>query len=195
MKEKVKEILANFQEDLPLLSDQTLLSITEKLDFVTLNKGDYFLRSGETCRKIGILVKGVFRVHYFANNKGYTSYFNVENRNQIVGGFTSFLKEEESIENIQAMETCSLFTLSYSSLQNLFNDNIEMERFGRIMAEKNYLMAMERIYDLQHQNATYKYEKFLKLYPGLMNRILHHYIASYLGITAESLSKVRKAIL
>ncbi len=159
---------------------------------VKLKKGEFFLSQGEICRNVGFLTKGILRVYYCANDKEYTSYFNVDNRNSLVAGFTSFLKQEPSQESIQVLEDCVLFTLSYADLQRLFEKYFSFQKIGRLMAEYNYLLAMERIYDLQHSSANYRYEKFLKLYPGLINKIPHHYIASYIGITPESLSRVRK---
>ncbi len=167
-------------------------ALAERTTLVELKKNDWFLRSGETCKKVGLLVKGVFRVFYFSNDKEHTSYFNIETRNPFVSAFTSFLTQAPSMENIQALEDCSYYTLSYDSLQDLYVAYSDFERFGRILAERNYLMAMDRIYDLQQQKADYKYEKFMELYPGLMNRIPHHYISSYLGITPESLSRIRR---
>ncbi len=182
-----------FSPSLPKLSEETALAFSKKLVPVSVKKGDYFLRTGEVSKSVGILQTGVFRTFYLSHDKEYSYYFNVETRNPFVAGFTSFLKQEPSSENIQALEDCTLLTLSHSDLEDLYATYPEMERLGRLLAEQNYLLAMERIYDLQQQKADFKYNKFIELYPGLLNRIPQHYIASYLGITPESLSRLRKA--
>ncbi|MBQ0740731.1 Crp/Fnr family transcriptional regulator, partial [Aquimarina celericrescens] len=64
--------------------------------------------------------------------------------------------------------------------------------FGRLIAEFNYVLAIERIESLQYQSASERYDIFIKCYPNLLNLIPHHYIASYLGVTPESLSRIRK---
>lgn len=192
MNNSIEYLLNNFQS-LPKLSEETLQAFSKELQRVTVKKGDYFLRAGYVSNSIGLLQEGVFRTFYLSHDKEHTSYFNVETRNPFVAAFTSFLKQEPSKETIQALENAELLILSYSALQKLYDTHPELERLGRILAEQHYLMDMERIYDLQQQKAGFKYNKFMELYPGLLNRIPHHYIASYLGITPESLSRLRKA--
>lgn len=175
------------------LGNEALLAINELLQIKMIGKGDFFLDFGSTCHEIAILEKGIFRVYYHSNDKIHTSYFNTETRNPFVSSFTSFLKKSPSIEAIEALEDSIVHSLTYDQLHQLYKDFPQIQELGRIMAEHNYLLAIERIYDLQQQNASYKYNKFLELYPGLINRIPHHYIASYLGITPESLSRIRKS--
>ena len=82
--------------------------------------------------------------------------------------------------------------ISYNDLHRLYEQSIHLQKLGRLMAEFNYTLAMERIYSLQHHSARQRYEQLLDIYPNLINHVPHHYIASYLGITPESLSRVRK---
>lgn len=192
MSSTIQNILNNFQVVLPQLSKDTLDAIQKNITTIYLKKGESFLTSGHISNRVGFLEKGVLRVFYLSNDKEHTSYFNVENRNPFVAAFTSFIQQEPSHEGIVALEDCTIHTLPYSILQELYSTFPDMERLGRILAEQNYLLAIERIQELQHQQADYKYNKFLHLYPGLINRIPHHYISSYLGVTPESLSRVRK---
>lgn len=192
MHELLKNVLNNFQAPLPQLSPKTLEAIVSRVHKFYLKKGSHFLEAGSISNKVGLLISGVLRTYYISNGREHTSYFNVEKRNPFVASFTSLLTRNPSFEFIQALEDCELMIITHQELQNLYDNHPEMERLGRILAEQNYLMAMERIHDLQQRKADFKYEKFLKLYPGLMNRIPHHYISSYLGITPESLSRIRK---
>ena len=146
---------------------------------------------GAVCRKLGFLQKGILRVYHHRNEKEITNYFNTVDRNPFVASFKSFLTEEASREAIVAMTDCEMLTIKKSELENLYNRHHQIERLGRKLAEYNYLLSLERIDSLQYQSAGQRYELFLKLYPGLINRVPHHYIASYLGVTAESLSRIR----
>lgn len=164
----------------------------KKLKPRSFKKGDLFIREGQLCNQMGFLNKGIARVYYVVGGKEITSYFNAGNRNLFVCSFTSFLSRKPSFENIHFLEDSELFILSYKELQQLYDKRPDLQKLGRLMAEYNYVLSMERIYSLQHSPAIERYDNMLKIYPGLMNQVPHHYIASYLGITPESLSRIRK---
>ena len=157
-------------------------------------KGEFLIKEGQIARYIGFVTKGVFRVYQNIDGKEVTSYFSYEERNPFATSFVSFLTELPSVEYVEAIEDASVILLSKESINELYNSSKSFERLGRIMSEKNYLLATERIRSLQYQTASDRYNMFMEIYPSLLNRIPHHYIASYLGITPESLSRVRKEI-
>ncbi|OFY83713.1 MAG: hypothetical protein A3F72_12825 [Bacteroidetes bacterium RIFCSPLOWO2_12_FULL_35_15] len=165
------------------------------LKLKTYKKGDLFIKEGQLCNHIGFLNKGIARVYYVIDGKEITSYFNAGNRNLFVCSFTSFLSRKPSFENIHFLEDSELLVLEYEQLQDLYDKSPNIQKLGRLMAEYNYVLSMERIYSLQHSPAIDRYNNMLKIYPGLMNQIPHHYIASYLGITPESLSRIKKKVL
>lgn len=113
----------------------------------------------------------------------------------MVTSFQSFLTDEPSKEYIEALEASEIILISKIDLQNIFDASHSFERLGRKLAEFNYLLALKRIESLQTDSATDRYNSFLEVYPGLINQIPHHYVASWLGITPESLSRVRKGSL
>lgn len=157
-----------------------------------LAKGEYWLRAGQISSEIAFLMNGVMRAYHLANDKEYTSYFNFEHRNPFVASYTSFIRRVPSMENIHTLTDCHLITIGYNDLENLYKNYPAIDRLGRKMAEYNYMLALERIYSLQHKSAAERYNDLLSIYPLLVNMVPHHYIASYLGITAESLSRIRK---
>ena len=191
MESVVNEVSKQFGK-LVNLSPNTISAISEALLRKSISKGEYFVNEGQVCRYVGVLVKGIARVYYIHKGKAFTSYFNTEERNPFLCAFASFLQQSTSREAVQALEDCQLLVLSHKALYQLYHDHPDFERFGRLMAEQNYIWAMERIHDLQNLDAYENYQKFLELYPGLINRIPHHYVASYLGVTPESLSRIRK---
>ena len=144
------------------------------------------------CNHIGFLNKGIGRTYYTIDGREMTSYFNAGLRNLFVCSFTSFITRKPSFENIHFLEDTELFVLEYEQLQILYERSSAFQRLGRKLAEFNYVLSMERIYSLQHETALGRYNQLIETYPGLMNLVPHHYIASYLGITPESLSRVRK---
>ncbi len=158
-------------------------------------RGEYFIREGEVCHRIGFLVSGIARVYHLANDKEYTSYFNFPQRNRMVGSFESFLTQRPSRESIHFLQDTKLILISRSKLYELYEQSPAIQELGRRMAEYNYILAMERIYSLQHDAAQLRYEKLLDIYADLVNLVPHHYIASYLGVTPESLSRIRKELM
>jgi CRP-like cAMP-binding protein len=188
--ERTRQLLNTFSP----LEEKDWLHIKKSLEQKLYKKGDFFIKEGQPCNTIGFLITGIARVYYLIDGKEITSYFNTDNRNILVCSFTSFLSRKPSFEIIQFLEDTELLVLNYDQLNLLYEKSPAIQRLGRLMAEHNYVLSMERIYSLQHLPAVERYTNMLKIYPGLLNQIPHHFIASYLGITPESLSRIRKDV-
>jgi CRP-like cAMP-binding protein len=168
--------------------------IAESVKVESFQKGDQIVRLNQTCQSLKFVISGVYRVYKLEEGKEITSYFNYENRNPFVASFVSLLTESPSNEIVECIEGGALISIQYRDWQNIYAKSERVNTFGRIMAEFNYVLAMERIEALQYHNGTERYTSFLKLYPNLMNMIPHHYIASYIGVAPESLSRIRKEL-
>ena len=191
----MNETFLNFLSGFHSLSETDVelpLSICTEASYA---KGDHFVREGTVCSKLGFLISGISRVYHLANNKEYTSYFNFTQRNRLVSSFESFLTKRPSKESIHFLEDATLILINREDFYGLYDKSPAFQEMGRKLAEYNYILAIERIYSLQHDTAQMRYEKLLNIYPDLVNRVPHHYIASYLGITPESLSRVRKDLM
>jgi CRP-like cAMP-binding protein len=101
------------------------------------------------------------------------------------------LTKKPSIENIQLIEDCTLWAIQYDNLQKLYNQYAEIERLGRIMHERYYVMLEERFVSNHFKEARERYENLVAHSPHILQRIPLGYIASYLGITQETLSRIR----
>lgn len=186
------DILKNFLIQFTDIPDHDIETLKSLADRQTFNKGDFFVRAGNRADQMGFLLNGVTRVYEIKGGKEVTNYFNTTERNPVVTSFKSFLNGAVSTEYVEAIETVEMLVISKTDLERVFESSHAFERLGRKLAEYHYLKAMERIDSLQVASAGSRYESFLKMYPGLINRIPHHYIASWLGITPESLSRIRK---
>jgi len=184
--------MISFLERFTKLSEAEIEKLDACIQLKDYGKGDFFVKEGQICNHFGFLVKGIFRVYHLANEKEFTSYFNTDERNRLVADFSSFLTRKPSRENIHALENCEVLLIRQDALENLYDGSFTFQKLGRLIAEYNYVLAIERIYSLQHESAAERYNHLLEIYPNLVNRIPHHYIASYLGITPESLSRIRK---
>ncbi|WP_459209223.1 Crp/Fnr family transcriptional regulator [Aquimarina rhabdastrellae] len=188
---KLIDFISNWVE----LSKTDIDQLQSKLIIEHYTKGDIIVKPEQNCKFLKFVVSGVYRVYQIRNGKEITSYFNYESRNPIVASFASLLKEQPSNEIVECIIPGKLISINYTYWKSLYTISHSFNTFGRLMAEFNYILALERIESLQYQSATDHYEMFIKLYPDLLNMIPHHYIASYLGVTPESLSRIRKTAL
>ncbi|MDD7885018.1 Crp/Fnr family transcriptional regulator [Flavivirga sp. 57AJ16] len=158
----------------------------------TLEKGDYLLRNGETCKTDNFVVSGTLKAFYINSETGKEEivYFAIEN--WWATDIDSFQKQKPSIYNIQAIEKTILLQIHYDSFQEMLRKVPKLERFFRIILE-NYLGSLQRRIVLNHVlDAEQRYFDFIEKYPKIANKVPNYLIASYLGITAEFLSRIRK---
>lgn len=160
----------------------------------TLEKGDYLLRNGEICRTDNFVVSGTLKAFYINAETGKEEilYFAIEN--WWATDIESFQKQKLSMYNIQAIEKTTLLQIHYHSFQEMLKQIPKLERFFRIILE-NYLGSIQRRIILNKVlDAEQRYLDFLENYPKIADKVPNYLIASYLGITAEFLSRIRKKI-
>ena len=159
---------------------------------MNISKGKVLIDIGERCNHLYFIEKGLFRGYYFDEDKEITNWFAQEN--EFATCFYSFVSKEPSLEIIQALEDSQVQQLSYSALQNLYTNYPETERIGRIITENYYMKLEGRILNIQFKTAKERYEKLVDTNPSLLQRASLGQIATYLGITQETLSRIRAEI-
>ena len=175
------------------LNQQQIDLMSKKATELELQKEEYYLEAGKIARQFGFILEGIARVCYY-NNKGeeITKYFIEENN--ILVDLTSFDNELPSTAYVQAVTGCRLIVFSKRDWQELLNTIVGWDTIVHKIISKALLQKVERISPLIAQDATTRYLKFLEIYPAVANRIPLSYIASYLGVTQSSLSRIRKTI-
>ena len=156
---------------------------------ITLSKNEFLLREGNTCRHLYFLEKGALRGFYNLDGKEITHWFGFEN--DFVTSLHSFITREPSVENIQLLEGSILWAVSKEQLTALFDEFHEIERLVRIIYEKYYIRLEERFVNAQFKTASQLYENLLQQRPYILERVSLGFIASYLGISQETLSRIR----
>jgi len=156
---------------------------------VELYKNDLLLKEGQVCTHLYFIEKGSLRGFYNIDGKETTYWFGFEN--DFVTSFHSYITQTAAVENIQAMEHTVLWSVAKASLTQLFNEHHEIERLVRIAYERYYIKLEERFVNAQFKTAAQKYNELLQHNPHILNRVPLGYVAAYLGITQETLSRIR----
>ena len=154
-----------------------------------VDRGSYLLKAGETCKHLYFIRKGVIRGYIKDGTKEVTTWITAEN--EMVSSIRGLSQQEPSLENIQAIERCDLIVATYDSLHYLYENHLEVNIVGRKLLEQYYRDAEERAFISRIPNAANRYRHFLETKSNLSNRIPLKYIASYLGMTIETLSRIR----
>ncbi len=152
-------------------------------------KNDFLLSEAKVCKELYFLEKGALRGFYNIDGKEVTHWFGFES--DFVTSFHSFITGEPSVENIQMLEYSICWAIEKETLEQLYNSHPSIERLVRIAYEKYYIRLEERYVNAQFKNATQLYEDLLASNPHIINRVSLGYIASYLGISQETLSRIR----
>ena len=183
----------NFIRQITPISDtefeQTVVLFTEQ----TLQKGDFFVKQDKICRQIAFINKGTLRTFYI-NDKAEetTSCFCTEN--SLTTSYKSFILQQPSNLSIQALEDTELLIIDYEHLQKLYSTSIVWQNIGRAVAEKEYIVMEQYASVLNNETAKEKYLRLLKEQPTVLQKANVEDIASYLGITRRTLSRIRQEI-
>ncbi len=172
------------------LSAEAQQALQAQFTEVVLPQNAYLLRSGHICRHLYFLQHGALRGCYLLDGREITHWFGFEN--SFVTSFHSFITGQPAVENIQLIEGSVLWAITKENLQALFNRFHEIERTVRIAYEQYYIRLEERFVNAQFKTAAERYESLLQQAPHILNRVPLGYISSYLGISQETLSRVRK---
>jgi len=156
-----------------------------------IKKGEKFLSEGQSARTIAFIKSGLFR-YYYIDNKGneFTKGFFVEN--SVLISYSAILEKRSSYFTIQALENSEIEIIDYIKSQKLFTEHPCWNSFLVVQLQKALKMKVERERELLLFDAKQRYRAFLQQFPNLEKRIKQHMIASYLGITPQTLSRIRK---
>jgi CRP-like cAMP-binding protein len=157
-----------------------------------IKKGDYLLHAGQVCNHVSFINTGCFRVFHEHQQAEFTTYFAFEN--EYVTDYSSFLTRKPSLDNIVALEDAEVLQLGYDHMQKFYEQYPVWQKFGRLIAEHIFLMLAERSKDLQRKTPEELYLLMMNSQVKILDRVPLKYIASYLGITPEALSRIRKRI-
>lgn len=167
--------------------------ITDQFQVRRVAKGDFLLRSGTTCDFWGFVHRGLLRV-YTETDQGdeYTSWFVQEHG--FITEYASFYYQRPSLENMVALEETEVLCLTQAQLQALYLEQPVVERLVRLLYERQLADIKQRLLFRVRYGAAARYEHLLTHHPALVRRVPLKFLASYLGITSSTLSRIRQRV-
>lgn len=153
-------------------------------------KGDYFIKEGGCSNKVSFVSKGLFKLYYLAEGQEKIMLFFAEG--QFLTDYFGYLTQTPSIRPIEALEDSVVYTITRDKLNQLIKTSQTWSNIARIMAERAYILAVQRANRLLHDDFDTRFITFMTEYPSLLLRVPQYMIASYLDMTPETLSRVKK---
>ncbi|RYY62347.1 MAG: Crp/Fnr family transcriptional regulator [Chitinophagaceae bacterium] len=172
------------------LSGEAIRCIDENSHPIEIGKGKFLIKPSQEAPELFLILSGVVRGYIKEEGKEITTWINEEN--DVVASIRNLGLRIPSKEYVQAIENCSLVSIPYEVIEHLYASFPETNVVGRKLLEENYRGAEERAYICRIPSAEKKYKRFMDTNPGLINRVSLKYIASYLNMTNETLSRVRR---
>jgi CRP-like cAMP-binding protein len=182
------ELKSFFEKQVPL-GDEAWADLKKVIEPKELKRKEHFLYQGDICKHLGFITKGYVRLYFVKDGDEITKDFNFEN--SFCGSYASFSLKQPSRFNIIAMEQVKLYMLGREDLFQLFDKYPSLQKLGRLSMEYMFIRKEMREASFLLDTAEQRYEDLLKQYPKITQRVPLKYLASYLGITAETLSRIR----
>ena len=171
------------------LSTQSISELTAMCKNFNFPKGHFLVKTGQVSQYLYFVKKGIGKVYYLKDGKELIDW--ISDEGNLLTSVTSFLTNQPSKHVVQLMEDSELIGISYSDLEKLFAKYHDMERLGRQLSIMALVQTQERINSMQFESAKDRYNNFLLRFPNCINRISLGDLASYLGMTQVTLSRVR----
>jgi CRP-like cAMP-binding protein len=163
--------------------------ITSHMRYVEVAKGQEFIQQGGPNDQLGFLVEGLMRGVELIDGDDHTMMF--FDTPCFVTEYVGYLRRDPAWYSIVALEDCRMYTWSYDDLQRMYALSKDGERVGRLIAEQVIAEVVNDVRSFRFDTATERYEKLTTTYPRLVQRVPQYMVASYLGVTPESLSRIR----
>ena len=191
--EKMRK-LREFIAQIISLTDEELLRLYAFLEIKSLPRNSLFLKEGEVCRSIAFVNEGAL-IYFKSLENGTEMTTDFAFEGEWVTNNMSRLSKTPSLLNIKAVENTELFIINDDDLTGLYLSMPKVERLGRVITEQAFVRTTLLSIDLQVLPAKERYERLLKRYPQIINRLPLYHIANYLGIAPKSLSRIRNEYL
>jgi CRP-like cAMP-binding protein len=171
------------------LSDESREALAAILISHQLPKGRTLIQPNTISDHMYFIEEGLTRTYYFKEGKDITDWLAAEG--EFAGSVISFLTHQPDRRGVELLEPSTLVAIPYKALEELYDRHHEIERLGRLLVSFGLILVQQRFDDLHFASAKERYEKLLSRQPSFIQRVPLGIIASYLGITQETVSRIR----
>ncbi|MFN8238548.1 MAG: Crp/Fnr family transcriptional regulator [Chitinophagales bacterium] len=185
-KNQLREYFLSLGPNTPL---DELNELVDDFTIDKFNKKEIILEAGDFRDCVYFICIGIVRIYYVKEEKEITTWFIKEN--MVFAATYSLLSGEQNFSNYEALEDCIVLKIKYAQLEAYYKKYHSLEHLGRKMVESYFSNFMKRSFDVMFLSAEERYQMFVNQHPDLLNRVPLRYVASYLGLTQETLSRLR----
>lgn len=185
----MKEFLEYLRNISPI-GEESADAFLSKCKAFSFQKGTCLLNPGQICQQLYFMKSGIGKV-YYVKEDGKEIIDWISDEGNLLTSVTSFLTQTPSLHYVELIEESDLIAISHADLELLFSTYHDMERLGRKLTMIALVQLQNRINSMQFETAKKRYENFLRQYPNCINRISLGDLASFLGMTQVTLSRVR----
>jgi CRP-like cAMP-binding protein len=175
------------------LSPAALADVDSILAAAHFPKGSYLVREGAGSDRMFFLVKGAARAWYLHGEKEYTDWFVFEH--MFFCSVLAFFGGQSSAQHIEALEPCDVLILTRSGLDRLCERHPDMQRLHSVILTQSLLILQQNVIDQRFKTAPERYVQLVKTYPQVLQRVPLKHVASFLGVTQETLSRIRASAI
>jgi CRP-like cAMP-binding protein len=173
------------------LTDNDFSNVVPFIHHKTFKKGEIILNAGDVCKEFYFITHGLLRSFHRMSNGTEKTYV-ICRENNIFTEHSSFIAQTPSTDFIEAIEDTEVLHISYEDLMTLYKNYHAWESVGRKVSDINFVVSKDRLRSMMNDDAITRYKRFLHSYQNILHRIPQHIVASYLGITPQSLSRLKK---
>ncbi|UTW65331.1 Crp/Fnr family transcriptional regulator [bacterium SCSIO 12643] len=184
-----QKIIQSINETYSPLTEECIQELLTSAKISTLKKESTLVREGQYSNKTYYIINGCARAYYLQDGKDISDWFAFEN--EFISSIVSFFTGAPSPHYIELLEDSVLLEINRDHVNYLSHKYHDFERLIRVIVTKTMLRQQERIASIQFQRAEQRYENILAMYPKITQRVPLTHISSYLGITLETLSRIR----
>ena len=172
------------------LSEEEEALVLSKLRPVRLKRREHLLKQGQVARDLAFVIEGCLRA-YALDDNGFEHILQFAPAGWWISDMSSVISRRESLLNVDAIKPSELLLLSREDQLALFDEVPRLERYFRVLTENGLVSSRMRLIENLSLTARQRYQRFCQTYPNLINEIPQKYIASFIGVTPEFLSKIR----